>query len=233
MKLLFFDMEFANGKVPGSIYSFGYLMTDEEFSPLLPPEDILINPECPWNEYVQQNILAYPMEEVESAPAFPEVYGRIKALFDEADVAVGFSVSNDNRALAKDCARYGLAPILYSFFDTERLCRLQEEHKEAHGLGGYYTAWCKKAPENAHRSDGDALTTMELLRAVCREKHVSADMMLLAYPECCGKSNDARAKKETKEASGNGKRRRRRHARGKKPSTETETSPKRNDTPSA
>ena len=26
MKLLFFDMEFANGKVPGSIYSFGYTL---------------------------------------------------------------------------------------------------------------------------------------------------------------------------------------------------------------
>jgi DNA polymerase III epsilon subunit-like protein len=229
MKLLFFDMEFANGKVPGSIYSFGYLMTNEDFSLLLPPEDILINPECAWNDYVQKNILAYPIEEVEAAPAFPAVYERIKALFDEADVAVGFSVANDNRALTKDCARYGLAPILYSFFDTERLCRLQEEHKEAHGLGGYYTAWCQKAPENAHRSDGDAVMTMELLRAICLRHHVSADMMREAYPEACGKSNDTRAKKAPEKAE-SGKRRRRR--RPKRKTALNKADPQSNDTPS-
>lgn len=218
MKLLFFDMEFANGKVPGSIYSFGYLMTDEEFSPLLPAEDILIDPECAWNDYVRKNILAYPFEEVEAAPAFPEVYARIRDLFAEADVAIGFSVSNDNRALAQDCRRYGLAPILYRYFDTEKLCRLQEEHKEAHGLGGYYTAWCKKEPEHAHRSDGDAVTTMKLFRAVCREKHVSADMMLEAYPECGGKSQEERRKKPA-EKKGDGKHRRR---RGRRPAKKAE-----------
>ena len=26
MKIVFFDMEFANGKVPGSIYSFGFTL---------------------------------------------------------------------------------------------------------------------------------------------------------------------------------------------------------------
>ena len=71
MRFLFFDMEFANGQVPGSIYSFGYLVTDEEFEVLEEGTDILINPECTGNEYVEQNILAYPKEEVEAAPAFP------------------------------------------------------------------------------------------------------------------------------------------------------------------
>ena len=30
MKILYFDMEFANGQVPGSIYSIGYVVTDED-----------------------------------------------------------------------------------------------------------------------------------------------------------------------------------------------------------
>ncbi len=186
MKLLFFDMEFANGQVPGSVYSFGYVLTDEELSILYGPSDILINPDAPFNEYVAERILAYPMEQVEAAPAFPALYEQIKALFDGADMAIGFSVNNDVRELKRDCARYGLEPIRYSYFDVERLCRLQEEHKEAHGLAGYCAAWCGEAPDNQHRSDGDALATMQLFRAVCRAKHVTPDMMIEAYPECVG-----------------------------------------------
>ena len=87
LKLLFFDMEFANGKIPGSVFSFGYLMTDEEFNIVTPPADICINPDCKWNEYVAKNILAYPMETIEASPLFPDCYEAIKALFAEADIA--------------------------------------------------------------------------------------------------------------------------------------------------
>lgn len=188
MKLLFFDMEFANGKVPGSIYSIGYVMTDEQFEIVRPQTDLLINPDSTWNDYVAKNILAYPMETVEAAPKFPEVYEELKELFDEADIAVGFSVSNDTRALKKDCERYGLEPISFFHFDTERLCRMMEEHKNAHGLSGYVRAWCGIDPEHQHRSDGDAYATMLLMRAVCEAKHVDPEMMVDAYPECVGES---------------------------------------------
>lgn len=218
MKLLFFDMEFANGQVPGSIYSFGYLVTDEEFEVLDEGMDILINPECAWNEYVEQNILAYPKEEVEAASAFPSHYAFLRELFEGVDMAVGFSVSNDNRALKKDCERYGLEAFPYKHFDVEKLCRMQEEHKDAHGLAGYYTAWCGETPDHQHRSDGDALATMELLRAVCRAKHVTAEMMTIAYPECCGDAltPPKATKKQSDKKSGNKKRRRGPTRRGKK-----------------
>lgn len=186
MKLLFFDMEFANGQVGGSIFSFGYLVTDENMNVLTPPTDLCINPECEWNTYVKENILAYPIEEVESAPAFPALYDEIKALFEQCDVAVGFAVSNDVRALKRDCVRYELEAFSYRYFDVERLCRLQELHTEAHGLGGYFNAWCGGVAANRHRSDGDAYATMLLLQAICRHHHVSADMMIEAYPECAG-----------------------------------------------
>jgi len=220
MKLLFFDMEFADGQVPGSIYSFGYLITDEEFKVLTPSTDLLINPESTWNEYVEQNILAYPKEEVEAAPAFPARYDFLRALFESVDVAVGFSVSNDNRALKKDCERYGLEKFPYQHFDLEKLCRKQEEHKDAHGLSGYYQAWCGDEPDHQHRSDGDALATMELFRAVCAAKHVTADMMMIAYPECGGDALTPLSPKKQKPEK-NGKKRRRRPARrGKKKVTE-------------
>ena len=198
MKLLFFDMEFADGKVPGSIYSFGYMMTDDAFEILVPPTDLLINPESTWNEYVEKNILAYPKEEVEASPSFAARYGELKALFEEADLAVGFSLSNDLRALRKDCERYGLPAIEFSTFDTERLCRLMEEHQDAHGLGGYVQAWCGVEPDHRHRSDGDALATMMLFRAICNAKHVTPEMMVLAYPECSGEHKEQPKKKPKK-----------------------------------
>ncbi len=195
MKLLFFDMEFADGRVPGSIYSLGYLVTDENFEILTPSTDLLIDPDSTWNAYVEENILAYPKEMLESAPKFPMHYDFLKTLFGEIDVAVGFAVNNDTRALNQDCKRYGLEPLHFRYFDTERLCRKLEEHKDARGLAGCVRAWCGEEPDHQHRSDGDALATMMLLRAICRAKHVTPEMLLEAYPECAGDSVQKTRKK--------------------------------------
>ena len=220
LKLLFFDMEFANGQIPGSVFSFGYVITDEEFNILSGPRDICINPDCEWNEYVAKNILAYPMESIKASPLFPDCYETIKDLFASVDVAVGFSVSNDITALRRACARYELSPILYRWFDMEKLCRRADKHKEAHGLAGYVTAWCGEAPENQHRSDGDALATMHLMRAVCEDAHIDGEMLMIAYPECAGETtavqNQPKKPQNAQTGSKNGKKRRRPRKRKKK-----------------
>ena len=162
------------------------------------------------------------METIEASPLFPECYENIRALFAEADIAVGFSVSNDVAALRQVCERYGLSPILYHWFDMEKLCRRADKHREAHGLAGYVTAWCGKAPENQHRSDGDALATMHLMRAVCRDAHVDGEMLIIAYPECCGDTtvqNQPKKKKNANTTNKNGKKRRRPRHRKKKSAT--------------
>ena len=200
MKLLFFDMEFADGRVPGSIYSLGYLMTDENFRVIMKPRDLLIHPDSTWNDYVARKILAYPKAQVEAAPKFPSHYRKLKKLFEKADVAVGYAVNNDNKALYMDCKRYALEPFSYRHFDTEKLCKLMEIHQDAHGLGGCVKAWCGQIPENRHRSDGDAYATMLLMQAICKHKHVSADQMIEAYPECggmAGKRGGNKAKKKS------------------------------------
>ncbi len=220
MKLLFFDMEFANGQIAGSVYSFGYMMTDDNFNVLHPREDILIDPDAVWNEYVEKNILAYPKEEVENAPKFPEHYDFVKSLFDEADIVVGFAIANDNRALRKDCMRYGLSPIDYKWFDTERLCKLTDEHKDARGLGGCVLAWCGEEPDDRHRSDGDAYATMCLMQAICRSLHVTPDMLIEAYPECVG---DTSVKEKMTEKPKKTKAPRRRRRRGGKPKSTVQT----------
>ncbi len=196
MRILFFDMEFADGKVPGSVYSFGYVVTDEKFRIKEGPCDLLINPESSWNFYVRKNILAYPIEQVHSSPNFASHYKKIKRLFDRADVAVGFAVGNDVKALYKDCKRYSLPPLEYKHFDTELLCRLIDGSPRAKGLGKCVEEWCGRVPENQHRSDGDALATMMLFEALCKKNHVTPEMMMEAYPECCGSTFKKRMQKK-------------------------------------
>lgn len=221
MKLLFFDMEFANGQVKGSVYSLGYLITDETFKILTPPTDLLISPECEWNDYVREHILAYPMEEVEAAPAFPSHYEKISALFSSVDIAIGFSVGNDVRALRADCVRYGLPVLRYRWFDLERLCKRLEEHKDAHGLDGYFSAWCEEGtPDHRHRSDGDAYATARIMEAICRAKRVDAEMLMMAYPECAGIASDTEKKKKSTGNEGRKHRRRRPKRNGKNKNTE-------------
>lgn len=203
MKLLFFDLEFANSQVPGSVYSFGYLITDETFQILTPPTDLCMAPECAWHEYVETHILAYPKQEVEAAANFPERFAFIRTLFESADIAIGFAVGNDVKALIRDCERYGLPPLSYRWFDVERLCAKQEKHRDAHGLGGCYLAWCGEEANHRHRSDGDAYATMRLMEAICRAGHVTADMMVQAYPECGGKTPTVA---DTREKTANGAR---------------------------
>ncbi len=195
MNILFFDMEFANGRVPGSIYSIGYMMTDEYFKEIIPPTDLLVNPDCSWNAYVKANILAYPVELVEAAPTFDQRYEELKDLFARADVAVGFALGNDNTALFKACERYALPMPVYRYADMEKLCKKMDVHSEARGLKGCVTAWCGHEPRDQHRSDGDAYATMLLMKAISRHAHVNAEMLLMAYPDCCGNSL-ARAQKK-------------------------------------
>lgn len=184
MKLVFFDMEFANGKIPGSVYSLGYVRTNEKFRLLDPQTDILMNPECSWNDYVRQKILAYPMRLVQQASAFPAYYKRIRKLLCRADLVVGYAVSNDTTALRKDCERYGLKPPSFTCLDLERVCKKLPDHREARGLDGCVTAWCNTVPENRHRSDGDAYATMLLFRAICEAKGFRPKEFAKRFSDC-------------------------------------------------
>lgn len=172
MKILFFDMEFANGKVPGSVYSFGYVRTDRKFRLTEPQTDLLVNPDCAWNDYVRKHILAYPMSIVRQASLFPAYYKRIKKLLCRSDLVVGFAVKNDTTALRRVCERYGLSPLRFRCLDLERVCKSLRDHPQAHGLDGYVRAYTGIEPENRHRSDGDAYATMLLLRAICEQHGV-------------------------------------------------------------
>ncbi len=57
--VLCFTMTFSNGVSRGKICEFGYLITDENFNKIESAEYI-INPKAPFDEYVLNNMLAYP-----------------------------------------------------------------------------------------------------------------------------------------------------------------------------
>lgn len=80
MKYLFFDIECANCfDRKGKIFSFGYVLTDEKFNVLEPREDILVDPDAPFDWYVAKKMMAYDKKEFRTKPRFDRIYPRIKS----------------------------------------------------------------------------------------------------------------------------------------------------------
>ena len=77
MNYLFFDIECATcrgGK--GKICEFGYLLTDDNFNEIK-REEILINPNSPFDWYTLKNLLHFTKNEYKSAPTYDSVYEKI------------------------------------------------------------------------------------------------------------------------------------------------------------
>ncbi|MDY4676432.1 MAG: 3'-5' exonuclease [Candidatus Borkfalkiaceae bacterium] len=169
MRYLFFDIECANcylGKA--KIYSFGYVITDENFNMIGTPEDILVNPACNFDPYVKKNILAYDKKIFKTLPKFSEVYPRIRDLLTADDVVCfGYGIQNDLRFLEDDCARYRLPEIKATVFDIQKLIELVD-NKKAKKLDAEYVERTGSEERGTHRSDEDAVRTAEVAKAICK-----------------------------------------------------------------
>lgn len=164
MNYLFFDTECANcynGK--GKIYSFGYVLTDDDFNVIRQPTDILINPECRFDFYVKRHILAYDETQIEQSPNFKECYLTIKNLMcDSNTICFGYGIENDKNFLKHACKRYNLEPINAVVYDVQKLITIILS-RPARKLDVEYTELIGEE-EGAHRSDIDAMRTMKLAR---------------------------------------------------------------------
>ena len=167
MRYLFFDIECANsygGKA--KIYSFGYLITDENFNMLCPPEDILINPDSKFDPYVKKNILVYDRAMLKTMPKFNERYAEIKKLMTAKDVVcVGYGIDNDLKFLSDECERYELKKIKAKVYDVQKIIKAVEE-KPARKLHLEFTERFGEQEEKPHRSDIDAVRTMMVCKNV-------------------------------------------------------------------
>lgn len=192
MKYLFFDTESANCRSDGNIFSFGYLITDENFNVLSPQTDIVINPRARFDGYVKKHILAYKTEELKSAPDFCGVYEQIRSLMTEKDVVcIGYGVANDLKFLNGDCARYKLEKISAEFYDVQTLIK-QAEDRQGRKLSVEYAELTGGTDENAHRSDADAYFTMRVAQEVCKKSGNPLSYYLQKAPAFLAKEQEKR-----------------------------------------
>ena len=172
MKYLFFDIECAHRDKTGrnQMYSFGYLLVDENLNVLEKEKDLLINPAVEeWDWHVVKNILAYPKFAVEKSPKFCKFYNKLKGLLENPQTIVcGYSVKDDVGYLLDECERYNLEPFQFQFYDVQRLVATLSGPK-AVSLSVAYIQWCGRLADGAHRSDLDALYTYEVAKAISQK----------------------------------------------------------------
>ena len=187
MNYLFFDIEGANsyGGV-SKICSFGYVLTNEDFE-ILERRDILVNPRSKFN--LGPNIkLAYEKEEFKAAGDFTEHYEEIKAILLAPDIKIfGFAVDNDAKYVRDECKRYHLDGMDFDYFDVQRMARDKFELDNQPGLPKACELLEIEFDQEIHKSDDDALMTMEVLKALSKRFDKNVDELIEESPACHGR----------------------------------------------
>lgn len=187
MELLFFDIECANCfQGHGKICSFGYVICDEYFN-IKEQKDILINPKSKFHlgkPGTDEGIkLAYDEAVFKKQPDFNWAYGIIKNLLENKNyILFGHSVGNDLQFIISECERYKKGQYYIKAYDTQVIYRQLRDLKNDTGL----EKLCEEyniEKEALHRSDYDALITMKVLKAMCKETNLDVHELLERYPE--------------------------------------------------
>lgn len=188
MNYVFFDVECANClNGEGKMCSFGFVKTDDSFH-ILKKKDILMNPNAKFllgNVRTGEGItLAYPLFKFQRAPTFPKFYQEIKSLLeDENTICFGFAVHQDIAYITYTCKRYSLPPIKFRFFDIQKMEQRIYHRKNPSGLDHLIDQF--SLPKlTCHRSDDDALMSMEVFQRLLSEKEMMAEEAILQYPDC-------------------------------------------------
>lgn len=179
---LFFDIECANCfNGVGKMCSFGYVLTDSEFT-VLDTDDVVMNPETEFDWYLFSAKngcrLAYSKDYFRAQHTFEAYYKPIKKLLEAADrKIIGFSSANDVGFVVSACERYNLPIIQFSAFDIAAVIN------EANGMKKGLSDWCAQyavdvSSLQAHKSQDDAMMTMRLAQAFCREQQTGIDALL-------------------------------------------------------
>lgn len=189
MRYLSFDIECCDGK---HICEFGYVITNENFE-VLEKDCFTVNPQKPFNLACRGNradcILFFSQETYYASPEFPEFYNRIKELISLPDIIIfGHAIKSDAIFLREACKRYNLPPLNFEFTDSQIL------YKEFAGIKGCISLENAEAALNLektqchHKSDEDALLTIELVEKICQLLKVSVAELIALCPTACGRS---------------------------------------------
>lgn len=174
VQYLFYDLEFAKCTKTGcNICSFGYVLTNNKFK-VLEKNDILINPNSNWDEYVLRYILAYDKQSFETQPTFDAFYPKIASLMQNKNTIVfGFDTNgSDMKALQYNCKRYNLKPIACNtYYDIQTLYKLITHNKEASSLYNIAQSLHINTQHlTLHNSCDDAELSMLILKKLARKK---------------------------------------------------------------
>lgn len=191
MRYLTFDIECCDGR---NICEFGYVITDESFK-MVEKDVFTVNPEKPFRLTGRKNqddlTLFYPEEVYYASPTFPKFYERIKSLLTAKDqIIVGHAVGNDAGFLRNACKRYGLDPINFDFVDSQKIYKEFTNDKESISLERAEKTFDLSKPQYLHKSDDDALLTIELVEKICSVLEMSLTEVICLCPTACGKSHN-------------------------------------------
>ncbi|MCR5458151.1 MAG: hypothetical protein K6F14_08790 [Clostridiales bacterium] len=189
MRYLSFDIECSDGG-KGAICSFGYIIADEELN-IVEKRDILVNPEYRFflvGRRKRPDIqLSYAIEEFTQSPSFPNVYEEIKELLENPDhVVMGYAVSNDADFIRKDCVRYNLPCINFTYFDIQKILKILSEDPNQSSLEKACDKFGISMDMELHKSDNDALLTFKLFKKIAEEYGKEPYDLLNTYPNCKG-----------------------------------------------
>ena len=194
MNYVFFDVECANClNGEGKICSLGYVKTDESFT-VLKKKDILMNPNAPFllgNVKTGAGIkLAYPLHRFQQSYPFPHYYDEIKkVLLGDNTMCFGFAVHQDVSYLSYTCKRYQLPILCFPFFDIQEMEKEINHRKDFSGLDHLISEYGLDS-FTYHRSDDDALMTMEVMKRLLEQENISVQDALNKYPHA---SSDTKA----------------------------------------
>lgn len=174
MRYLSFDIECCDGK---HICEFGYVITDEHFS-VVKKEVLIINPDKKFNligrPHQDDLILFFPEETYYAGEPFPYYYQQIKNLLEEKDqIVIGHSVANDAGFLQTACMRYKLDPINFDFFDSQKVYSEYANEKGRISLENAGEILHLGKTAFLHKSDDDALLTLQMMQKMCESLSVS------------------------------------------------------------
>lgn len=189
MQYLSFDIECCDGK---HICEFGYVITDENFH-IIKKECFTIDPEKPFKLIGRKNredcILFFPEEEYYNSPIFSAFYNKIKNLVSMPETIIfGHAMRSDAIFLRDACKRYKLPSLNFDFIDSQVLYKeFSGIHKDI-SLENAETVLDLDKPQFHHKSDDDAILTIELVEKICKELNVNVSELMTLYPTVCGKS---------------------------------------------
>ena len=202
MNYVFFDTECSNCQNGiGKLCSFGYVKTDENFN-IIKKKDILINPDSDFllgNAKKGHGIsLAYPLFKFRNSKTFPHFYTEIELiLMDENNLIFGFSASQDINYLISTCKRYSKEVIKFNCFDIQLFEKNLHHLKNCTSLDKLIDTYHEKQ-YTYHRSDDDALMSMEVLIALLKESDLDINEMLKRYNNCFISTDTILLKKQMK-----------------------------------